>query len=72
MQVDKWIEFLNTVGATFWRGFPYDIAALLALGLVSKWTENKVMLWLVISLGAIIVINLAVATIPAWFKGITY
>lgn len=64
--MDGWIELLNTVGATFWRGFPYDIAAFLAFAIGFRLTQSRALLGIAIFMAALIALNLTVATVPAW------
>ena len=71
MAADPWLDFLAVVGATFWRGFPYDIAFLATLLWAVPRTEGwckKALQIIAVAMAAIILINLAISTIPAWFR----
>lgn len=75
MEVDRWIEFLNTVGATFWRGFPYDIAFFFSAIVGARLTPTKYqgyIMGIAIFMGVLIALNLAIGTIPAWLEKRTY
>lgn len=72
MPLDGWIELLNTVGATFWRGFPYDITAFLAFALGYKITKSKWILGIAVFMAILIALNLTVATVPAWGELTTF
>lgn len=70
MNTDPWLDFLNSVGATFWRGFPYDILFLAVLIWGCRLLPE--LKYAVYFMAAMICINLAVGTVPAWFEGRTY
>ena len=74
--MDNWLEFLNTVGATFWRGFPYDIFFLWVL----LWGHSRVRnqdlrKWIgrvAVFMAILITVNLIIGTVPAWIEGTTW
>lgn len=70
--MDPWLDFLNIVGATFWRGFPYDIAFLLALIWGDSKTQGRWLYYIAIFMALLIAVNLTVATVPAWLQGTTW
>ena len=73
--MDEWLKFLNMVGATFWRGFPYDIVFFFVLVLSARYVPDywkKWFLFIALFMAVMIAVNLAVGTIPAWLNGETW
>jgi len=70
--MNEWLNLLNTVGATFWRGFPYDIVFLLVLIWGAQHTESKTLYYVAVFMAILIAINLTIGTVPAWFQGMTW
>lgn len=75
MPQDPWLHFLSVVGATFWRGFPYDIAFFTVTVWAVGKTEGRVRQALsvvAVFMAVLMAINLAIGTIPPWFQPNTW
>jgi hypothetical protein len=74
--MNEWLDFLSVVGATFWRGFPYDIFLLWILFWgYTKIENSKFSIFIVLSIMVMVIlitVNLIIATVPAWFQGTTW
>jgi hypothetical protein len=72
--MDGWLELLNTVGATFWSGFPYDIAFLFVLVISDKLAPEyrRVLMVVAVFMALLIAVNLTIGTVPAWKTFTTY